>query len=621
MGASNNKGQLDIGARLANCRCLAGQEDSKSIGVSAVEAEIVRTCSTTSAATASKDLNQKYQRPFRRSISSSGKATSLDKAMLRSMDCHFPMFCLPIFPAFQELLSLQSHEALSEQLVKPSDDMICHFVSHEWLSFSHPDPDGVQLRRMQEILQAFSEGRAKSLFSAEDYESFLLGATQALSRQALRNFTVKSREPFAEDDLPSHTTGGAVWMDYFSIPQKTSASNSTFTDAVNSLPHYVERSDYFWVCAPTAEHAEMKDVRDFNSWRRRGWCRMEEVANLFSKTVKVPLIVTSSNTIATHSVMACLERLMGRPERSVGNGLFSCCQLEHKQTLADGTSKELKCDKHILNQVVAHLFALMFDFCGYSQDHFRRAVVRAVAPALFAGLPAVNVKHIADPKDTLDGFRSRASQASAGTLNIGGHGWSPSAWVLFSSSHSVLLELLQSGASTAEEPNLAFLPMLAVHLPAEVYKKQADVLTLPKDQSQAEALLAPAVELASRLGFHENLQTLLQARASPATRHLADEITPLGIAAKGAYHECCAVLLAHRADVNATDANERTALHYAANPVSLLGSSLEGAKCATVSVLMDHRANAHAADAAGQTPLQLATALGFKEAVELMKKA
>ena len=81
----------------------------------------------------------------------------------------FPTYCLPM-AKFLELERMQTHESLLTELIISGGKFTdgcggstgrMHFISHEWLGFRHPDPDGVQLRRMQSILATFADGKAR----------------------------------------------------------------------------------------------------------------------------------------------------------------------------------------------------------------------------------------------------------------------------------------------------------------------------------------------------------------------------------------------------------------------------------------------------------------------------
>ena len=46
--------------------------------------------------------------------------------------------------------------------------------------------------------------------------------------------------------------------------------------AVDSIPSYIERCAEMFILVPSVKHADRAgDVCDFNTWRQRGWCRME----------------------------------------------------------------------------------------------------------------------------------------------------------------------------------------------------------------------------------------------------------------------------------------------------------------------------------------------------------
>jgi len=63
----------------------------------------------------------------------------------------FPTYCLPMEYFMGMDLMAAHEELLNVALMCPPDDAVMHFISHEWLSFTHPDPAGTQLNLMQEI--------------------------------------------------------------------------------------------------------------------------------------------------------------------------------------------------------------------------------------------------------------------------------------------------------------------------------------------------------------------------------------------------------------------------------------------------------------------------------------
>merc|ERR1712196_692050 len=49
-------------------------------------------------------------------------------------------------------------------------------------------------------------------------------------------------------------------------------------DAIESIPSYIHRSSLFLILVPVCVHKERKVTTCFNTWRRRGWCRLEMLA-------------------------------------------------------------------------------------------------------------------------------------------------------------------------------------------------------------------------------------------------------------------------------------------------------------------------------------------------------
>ena len=45
--------------------------------------------------------------------------------------------------------------------------------------------------------------------------------------------------------------------------------------AVNSIPAYARASSLMLVLTPFIRHKDRKNICSFQSWRKRGWCRLE----------------------------------------------------------------------------------------------------------------------------------------------------------------------------------------------------------------------------------------------------------------------------------------------------------------------------------------------------------
>ena len=108
------------------------------------------------------------------------------------------------------------------------------FFSHQWTSFTKPDPNNHQYQTM----------------------------VGALKELAARN----GWDPSLRDVF--------VWVDYSCIPQ---ANASVQNLAIRSLAVYASSATYFIVVAPKTTHADLDNVCDLDTYQRRMWCRAEQV--------------------------------------------------------------------------------------------------------------------------------------------------------------------------------------------------------------------------------------------------------------------------------------------------------------------------------------------------------
>ena len=72
---------------------------------------------------------------------------------------------------------------------------------------------------------------------------------------------------------------------------QVSEAAQALTKAVSSIPSYVERSAVLVVLAPPCVHKDTGRVCNLQSWRMRGWCRLEFVAaRLAASEVRVMIV-------------------------------------------------------------------------------------------------------------------------------------------------------------------------------------------------------------------------------------------------------------------------------------------------------------------------------------------
>ena len=241
----------------------------------------------------------------------------------------YPMYVLPI-EAFMQMTAWRPHQELLEEGVimewTPSMRGLTFFVSHQWTSFNHPDPTNDQLETLQAVLGRLARGeltikanwvvqffyRVKQLHTSAEWQTIMRGA------YLWYDFTSMPQPAAAAPKAAAPKAAGPVSTTAQSSGPTTVAHAgmvSTHSDhrvcsedggeevsrliaqlkaAVDSIPSYMERCDEMLVLVPSVRHTDREgEVCDYNSWRQRGWCRLEFVSSrLCSKDV--PVIVIDS---------------------------------------------------------------------------------------------------------------------------------------------------------------------------------------------------------------------------------------------------------------------------------------------------------------------------------------
>lgn len=149
-------------------------------------------------------------------------------------------------------------------------------------------------------------------------------------------------------------------------------TGSELAAAVNSIPSYVERSSLLLVVAPSARHGNLLEQSDFQSWRRRGWCRMEfTAAMLAQEELRILLVRGGSDTPCFVNPMDC-QGLM------CGEGEFTCCARNHTTG---------PCDKHKVRSVMETMIASKIQHFKDIGDVLEYRWFVMLKPALMKGLP------------------------------------------------------------------------------------------------------------------------------------------------------------------------------------------------------------------------------------------
>lgn len=214
-----------------------------------------------------------------------GKNTADVERQFREM--RFPMWVLPV-RAFLEMAAgpLACHQQLLAEgrLVQWTLGMFVLFVSHQWVGRRHCDPNGEQMAILRSFLRAVIDGTTK----------VQSGLIQFLIFQRMASLSPQDRQKIAN---------GYIWLDWASIPQLTMrvgdepSMEQEVQNAIESIPAYADASDMFMVLCPPVRHVDTMEMCSRETWERRGWCRLEMAAAVFSETQK-PLVMISSASSA-----------------------------------------------------------------------------------------------------------------------------------------------------------------------------------------------------------------------------------------------------------------------------------------------------------------------------------
>ncbi|CAK0853335.1 unnamed protein product [Prorocentrum cordatum] len=205
----------------------------------------------------------------------------------------FPMAVLQM-GAFMDMGSFIPHEEIRQNqgsmlawLDTPEDidEFVEHnfiiFLSHQWLSWTTPDPDNLQ------------------------YEC----AKSAVADCALQK---------EWDQGKVH-----VWLDVCSIPQKNKSQQSS---AISSLPIYASSAHAFIVIAPEAVHKDLCQICSLETYQNRAWCRAELLSHSLTHGVGDMYLANSQNKIEP----VRLGSAMMNEAIYVFEGELSCCRMNHE---------------------------------------------------------------------------------------------------------------------------------------------------------------------------------------------------------------------------------------------------------------------------------------------------
>ena len=177
----------------------------------------------------------------------------------------FPMFTVSVAVVLALSYVKRHEELLSTGDLVEFCDSLGHamFVSHQWMSAKHPDPDFNQFRVLQDALRNLLSGRSK--------------VRQSVATEAARG---RVKTPTAAD---INAEPLYLWYDYFCCPQMDSiGAVHARRRAIDCIASYVCRCKFFVVLCPVLKHCDHDCQLDHRSWASRGWCRSERMARELS---------------------------------------------------------------------------------------------------------------------------------------------------------------------------------------------------------------------------------------------------------------------------------------------------------------------------------------------------
>eukprot|EP00929_Paragymnodinium_shiwhaense_P079870 TRINITY_DN41638_c0_g1_i1.p1 TRINITY_DN41638_c0_g1~~TRINITY_DN41638_c0_g1_i1.p1 ORF type:complete len:646 (-),score=107.59 TRINITY_DN41638_c0_g1_i1:366-2303(-) len=215
----------------------------------------------------------------------------------------FPMYVVP-YKDFLAMEQVQAQQDLQKAgVLKEFSPSMGHtlFVSHQWVGAAHPDPGFEQLACLQQALKNLLDGSAEVALTYFD-------AAFGVADERVTAADLLARPLF-------------IWYDYFSIPQIVARGENQNVDqdlgmAVDSIPAYIEMSEFFFILAPHCLQEDTQLPLDYQTWRERGWCRAERAARMLAVSKKRMTIVTSPHNL---QAVDSLESYLA----SVGNGQFT----------------------------------------------------------------------------------------------------------------------------------------------------------------------------------------------------------------------------------------------------------------------------------------------------------
>ena len=187
---------------------------------------------------------------------------------------HAPMWVVKVADVLA-MSEVRPHKLLKAEglLSEWSAGMFTIFVSHQWLSIQHPDPDAEQLQVLQAVLRRLIANTLK--IDLDVASQFFGGKVGKVEIERLGE--------------------AYIWLDYFCVPQLWEGQELLLPEQtlyIRSIPNYVDHCFVFLALVPRAIHRQTGEPCSVHSWLQRGWCRTELWCNFLSTRSKHLIVVT-----------------------------------------------------------------------------------------------------------------------------------------------------------------------------------------------------------------------------------------------------------------------------------------------------------------------------------------
>merc|ERR1719240_1153269 len=176
---------------------------------------------------------------------------------------------------------------------------------------------------------------------------------------------------------PAHTVSAHVTTHAGADHRHTETELSIqLTQAVRSIPAYVEHSSMMLVLAPVCTHNDLPVVCNYPSWRSRGWCRMEFMSALLART-DLRIILCMGAEAVPYLQMSFDALLL-----PAGKGDFACCQMGH-----DINGKKIGCDKYKVRSVLESMLDAKIESHFENAERMHAQYFTCMRRKFLAGLP------------------------------------------------------------------------------------------------------------------------------------------------------------------------------------------------------------------------------------------